>query len=473
MSKDLVKDHNKNGLEAANKGDFITAEKEFYKAFNLNPLNPGLLFNFLKVLHVQKKYTKIVDFVSKSSIETKKSWNPSILSIAGDSAIKLNNDNLALELFGTLNEKNPQNVEYSLPYSQVLLKVGNLNKAAEVIIKCLKSNSSNPSLLTNLAIIKSELGDYKEAEVLYLKVIKFTSTQFLGYYNYALFLYNQNRFQNSLEQINKALTIVPNAPEGLKVKKKLLERVSSNQNNINIISKAFKAIELAEWQAAYEILSKIKDSEKDAKFISAITYLPQNFQQKFGDIRQFDPRLLVKKIQLFNYKNEIIKKLINLVKTQETLVWNRPEKPTVEGYQSHEINGDNDGQINDLIGEKLLKISKEYLYSDLGADKYSNNINFKISGWCVVLLSGGKQLRHIHPESLVSGVLYLQVPKSVSDTSNNYGNLLFPAFNKLSVTPEVGKVILFPSYLPHETVDFSSEEERICIAFNLVDRRNN
>ena len=273
------------------------------------------------------------------------------------------------------------------------MKVGNLNKAAEVIIKCLKSNSSNPSLLTNLAIIKSELGDYKEAEVLYLKVIKFTSTQFLGYYNYALFLYNQNRFQNSLEQINKALTIVPNAPEGLKVKKKLLERVSSNQNNINIISKAFKAIELAEWQAAYEILSKIKDSEKDAKFISAITYLPQNFQQKFGDIRQFDPRLLVKKIQLFNYKNEIIKKLINLVKTQETLVWNRPEKPTVEGYQSHEILGDNDGQINDLIGEKLLKISKEYLYSDLGADKYSNNINFKISGWCVVLLSGGKQLR--------------------------------------------------------------------------------
>ena len=31
--------------------------------------------------------------------------------------------------------------------------------------------------------------------------------------------------------------------------------------------------------------------------------------------------------------------------------------------------------------------------------------------------------------------------------------------------PEVGKVILFPSYLPHETVDFSSEEKFI---FNFV-----
>ena len=161
-----------------------------------------------------------------------------------------------------------------------------------------------------------------------------------------------------------------------------------------------------------------------------------------------------------------------MVKSQETLVWNRPEKPTIEGYQSHEILGDNEGQINDLLGEKLLKISKEYLYSDLGADNYSNETNFKISGWCVVLLSGGKQLRHIHPDSLVSGVLYLKVPKSVSDPSNNDGNLLFPAFNQLSVTPEAGKVILFPSYLPHETVDFSSDEERICIAFNLVDGRN-
>ena len=81
-------------------------------------------------------------------------------SVVSEISTKLNE-------FGTINEKNPQNVEYSLPYSQVLLKVGNLDKAAEVIIKCLKSNSSNPSLLTNLAIIKSELGDYKEAEVLY------------------------------------------------------------------------------------------------------------------------------------------------------------------------------------------------------------------------------------------------------------------------------------------------------------------
>ena len=70
MTKTLINDHNKNGVEAANKGDFITAEKEFYKAFNLSPLNQGLLFNFIKILHVQKKYLEIIKFVSKTSKQT-------------------------------------------------------------------------------------------------------------------------------------------------------------------------------------------------------------------------------------------------------------------------------------------------------------------------------------------------------------------------------------------------------------------
>jgi hypothetical protein len=58
----------------------------------------------------------------------------------------------------------------------------------------------------------------------------------------------------------------------------------------------------------------------------------------------------------------------------------------------------------------------------------------------------------------------------VADSSNDMGNLFFPANNSLSIVPEKGKIILFPSYLPHETKRFSSKEERICISFNLTCR---
>lgn len=469
MTKTLINDHNKNGVEAANKGDFITAEKEFYKAFNLSPLNQGLLFNFIKILHVQKKYLEIIKFVSKTSKQTKSNWDPSVLFLAGQSAINLNNDTLAQEIFENLNKKNPYNSEFAMPYSQVLLKVGNLKKADEVLNKCLEKNHIDPSLITNLAIIKSENGEYKKAEDLYLKVIKITPNQFLGYYNYSLFLYNQNRFEESLKEINKALEIVPNAPEGLEIKMKLLQRNNSHQVNIDHISETYKAIELRNWELAYQSLSKCKDSEKDAKFIAAITYLPEKYQRRFGYPNQFDPKFLVQKKELISARDERIGRLVKLVKSQSTLVWNRPEKPTIQGYQSHEVFGKSKGEINSILGDKLLEISKEYFYNHLQGDKLSNQINFKISGWSVILLSGGKQLRHIHPDSLVSGVLYLKVPKSVSDSSLDDGNLIFPSFNQLSVVPSVGKVILFPSYLPHETIEFSSNEERICIAFNLMD----
>ena len=72
----------------------------------------------------------------------------------------------------------------------------------------------------------------------------------------------------------------------------------------------------------------------------------------------------------------------------------------------------------------------------------------------MILLNEGKQERHIHPNSLISGVLYLKVPQLVSQYSNEQGNLYFPSNNSLSIVPSPGKIVLFPSYLPHETKIF-------------------
>ena len=46
---------------------------------------------------------------------------------------------------------------------------------------------------------------------------------------------------------------------------------------------------------------------------------------------------------------------------------------------------------------------------------------------------------------------------------------LFPRHKKqISITPKEGMVVLFPSYLPHETIPYTSSGERICIAFNVI-----
>ena len=127
-----------------------------------------------------------------------------------------------------------------------------------------------------------------------MKVINLTSSQFLGFYNYSLFLYNQNRFEESLNVINKALKIVPSAPEGKEIKNKILERLSSNKGIKNNLENGYLAIEKEDWEKSSYYLSKINDSEKNSQFIAAITYLPKKYQSRFGDVRQFDPQYLVK-----------------------------------------------------------------------------------------------------------------------------------------------------------------------------------
>ncbi len=445
MSTTLIKKHNKNGFNAANKGDFATAEKEFTKAFNLNPLNQNLLFNFVKVLHLQKKYSEIVDFASRASLEVRKAWDQSLLFLMGTSAIEVNNNNLAKELFEILYEKNPGQIDFALPLSQVLLKNGDLRKSVEILNKSIQLNKKDPSLLTNLAIVKAELGEYKKAEEIYLKVIKLTSNQFLGYYNYSLFLYNQNRFEEALEAVEKAKNIVPYAPEAIEIEKKILNRTSYNEKISDPFSLIYAAIDEKDWKSAFNYLIKYRDRQKDAKFIAAITYLPEEYQSKFGDSSQFNPNCLVKSFKFIGETDPIIKELIKSIKDEPSLVWNRPEKPTERGFQTHEILANKDSKISKLISDKLLEISKNYFLEITHNDSNFKNINFKLSGWGVILLKDGKQERHIHPDSLVSGVLYLKVPKLVSQYSNEEGNLIFPSNNSLSIVPFEGEVVLFPS----------------------------
>ncbi len=94
-------------------------------------------------------------------------------------------------------------------------------------------------------------------------------------------------------------------------------------------------------------------------------------------------------------------------------------------------------------------------------------IKNELSGWAVVLNEGGFQKRHIHPEAIVSGVVYIKLSEETKDKTLSAGNILFHLNTKqILITPEEGLVILFPGYLAHETIPLEQSDERICIAFN-------
>jgi tetratricopeptide (TPR) repeat protein len=105
-----------------------------------------------------------------------------------------------------------------------------------------------------------------------------------------------------------------------------------------------------------------------------------------------------------------------------------------------------------------------------GASRYNGS-------WSVRLHSAGYHTSHVHPRGWISSACYIQLPDSMTAARTAQGTLSFgapgmitaPALAaELSVRPELGQLVLFPSYFWHGTLPFHSEQPRLTVAFDVV-----
>jgi tetratricopeptide (TPR) repeat protein len=97
--------------------------------------------------------------------------------------------------------------------------------------------------------------------------------------------------------------------------------------------------------------------------------------------------------------------------------------------------------------------------------------------WSVRLHSGGYHTSHVHPRGWISSACYIQLPDSMRAPETSEGILSFgkpgilttPSLDaEFSVRPEVGLLVLFPSYFWHGTLPIHSEQPRLTVAFDAV-----
>jgi Tfp pilus assembly protein PilF len=97
--------------------------------------------------------------------------------------------------------------------------------------------------------------------------------------------------------------------------------------------------------------------------------------------------------------------------------------------------------------------------------------------WSVRLSSAGYHTNHMHPEGWISSALYVALPDEVHDARDQSGHIQFgvPLLDKdlvlpprRVVKPEVGTLVLFPSYMWHGTIPFRSQQPRLTVAFDLL-----
>lgn len=97
--------------------------------------------------------------------------------------------------------------------------------------------------------------------------------------------------------------------------------------------------------------------------------------------------------------------------------------------------------------------------------------------WAVICGPAGRQRVHCHPNAWLSGVYYVAAPRSPG-SGPHAGALLLgaldlpdarePPWGIRAIEPVPGRLVLFPSYMPHATEASGVEGDRICVSFDVV-----
>jgi len=98
-----------------------------------------------------------------------------------------------------------------------------------------------------------------------------------------------------------------------------------------------------------------------------------------------------------------------------------------------------------------------------------------------LLKGGGHHSAHIHPHSILSGTLYVEVPKGSGDirfedprsglmmaAPVRRDNAPEPLQSYVRVAPRRGLVLMWESWLRHEVMPGTGKGERLSISFNFA-----
>ncbi len=109
----------------------------------------------------------------------------------------------------------------------------------------------------------------------------------------------------------------------------------------------------------------------------------------------------------------------------------------------------------------------------------SRPTEYVLGAWAVVSDGESHHLSHVHPRAWLSGVFYVVRPAASREPNSRrgwlevgpperYGVATAHGWEARAIAPEPGRLVLMPGYFFHGTHPMGVNEERICIAFDVM-----
>jgi len=377
----------------------------------------------------------------------------------------------------------------------------------------------------NWGAVLQTVGDLKAAEQCYRKALEINADA-LGYFNLGTNLYDQGAHGQAIEAFNQALQLDPqfadawndlgeiyrdqaNMDEAVRCYRAALQaNAEHGRANYNLgesyclggqFEQAIPYFAASDFADAQErvLLCLYKTGQFEAfkqcldQFIaedrhgsvllgSLATHYATNFRQvdAYGYCR--DPMRFVRHTfieELADPNSALLSQLLDDVK--HLAIAERKQGRLYYGMQSAgnllQRPEASFQQLAMLIRAKIKAYRDHFAGSDDALiRRFPKALEFA-SSWYLRMNQGGYLTSHIHEEGWISGCVYLQLPDKCDshEGSFEYGTdgddypRLHDDFPTQIVDQKVGDLVLFPSSLFHRTIPFNSDQERICIAFDI------
>lgn len=441
---------------------------------------------------------------------------------------KKNNFKEAEKIYKEIINKDSKHLEANFCLGLIFLKirdVPSLHQAKDLFEKTLKINPNYAPAHNNLGQIFQELGENKKAIKCFEKTIKIQPGLAAPYNNLGNLLLELGENTKAVNCFEQALKIQPNLFAAHNNLGTAFGAMKEYDKAINCFKNAIK-FNYKHSMSHYNLGKAYKDSKKysdaikcfqtanttrsRAEMLESIYFFSgvKNYLETLKILSKEDPlNLRVATMAAYvsekekvensypfcrkpldfiftkNLKKEINKpndflKSLSKVLEMFDLTWQPATKSTTNGYHTSGNLFNNNDQILIKLKDLIKKQINEYKnYHRSSKDFFIKRWPEKneIEAWHVRLKKGGYQKSHIHPAGWLSGCFYLKIPKILK---NNQGAIKFthtgydypedkilPEFVHV---PKAFDIALFPSSLFHQTIPFSSQEERHVVAFDLM-----
>lgn len=488
---------NSDAILAARRGDDARAEALWSEALALDDAQIRIRGNLARLLFKAGRDAAVIDLLEGLPSAV---CSPALLMLLGQSALRLRRYATAHTALVAASQLVPGDPSVLLALSQAAVGSGLLDQAVSLLQGLHQRFPDAPEPLLNLAVAMGESGRLEEAAGLHATLlerygdqepVRLNATRFflqLGDLDQA-----EASFQPLCDRVARSLPLaLLNAELALArgdqaaSQDALAAARALDPRNLDVALPLFYSLlEQGDHGSATSLIADLQPlqlpEQPSTRLFAAIADLPTDAQRTLGLSMSFAPRDLVLTHELLDPADALLQHCLTALGSEQTLLFERPGKPTRGGSQSHEVLDRSDGPWPQL--QRCLRGAvSRYLDDRAGDNEWLKAFglqerapeSLRLSGWGVVLQSGGRQLRHTHPEAVLSGVLYLALPPLNTAADPPEGALWFsPSACRagsepgLCVQPAVGLLALFPSFLPHETIPYQGEGQRVCLAFNV------